>query len=216
MMDCDLFRLLIQKYYDGELDPAEKARFEAHRAECPKCRAAGNDFLEVFETLQGIDRFQPSEQFNSRVMAKVDTGKYRENVLRKFVRDINWKWNAIPAWARIAGSLTAAFVFFMYVFRPVYLEIVEAARKTVLFLLSAAVLLRRAGDLYERVINYLNSDPGFIVAARVLAGKVVQFLREIPAGFYVAGALIAVLIIYMLLKFARTSWRKGESHVSVI
>ena len=215
-MDCDLFRLLIQKYYDGELDPAEKARFETHRANCAECRAVENGFLEVFETLQVMSHFQPSEQFNNRVMAEVDTCKYRENALRKFARDINWKWNAVPSWARIAGSLAAAFVFFMYIFRPVYLEMVEAARKAVLFLLSAAVLLRRAGDLYERFINYLNSDPGFIVAARVLMGKTVQFLREIPAGYYVVGALIAFLIIYMMLKLTRTSWRKGESHVSVI
>jgi len=215
-MDCDLFRLLIQKYYDGELDPAESARFEAHRRECAECGAAENEFLDVFETLQGMGHFQPSEQFDSRVMARVDTGRYRENILRKFVRDINWKWNAVPAWARVAGALAAAFVFFMYVFRPVYLEAVEVARKAVLFLLSAAVLLRRTGDLYERAINYLNSDPGFIVAARVLTGKIAQFLKELPAGYYAAGALIAVLIIYMMLKLTRTSWRKGESHVSVI
>jgi len=216
MMDCDLFRLLIQKYYDGELVPSERARFEAHRSECAECRKVEQDFLAVFENLDNMEYFQPSEEFDTRVMANVDTGRYRKSVLKKLLRDINWKWDSVPAWARITGSVAAAFAFFMYVFRPVYLEMVEFIRKGVIFLLSAVVLLRRVEDLYGTFLNYIDSEAGFITAARVLLGKVLQFAREIPPGYYMVLGLITVLIVYMALKLTRTSWRKGESHVGVI
>jgi hypothetical protein len=207
---------MIQKYYDGELDPTEQARFEAHRSGCAECSEMERDFLEVFSSLERLEPLQPAADFDSRVMAGVDTGRYRESLVRKLMRDLTWKWNAIPAWARVAGSITAAFVFFMYVFRPVYLEMVEVFRKAVIFMLSALVLLRRAEDLYDRVINYLDSSPGFLVAARVLMSRTVQFVKEIPAGYYVIGILVSILIIYMMFKLTRTSWRKGESNVSVI
>jgi hypothetical protein len=148
-------------------------------------------------------------------MAKVDTARYRKNPAKKLLRDIQWKWHAIPARARLAGTLTAAFVFFMYVFRPVYLELLEVLRKAVLFLLSAVMLIRRVDDLYEKITDYLDSGPGFIVAARVLFEKSAQFVREIPAGYYVIAGLIMFLIFYMAFRLTGSSQRKGESHAGI-
>jgi anti-sigma factor RsiW len=51
---CDM-ALLVQADFDGELDAAQAASVEAHRAQCPVCQAAYADLQRVRERLRSRD-----------------------------------------------------------------------------------------------------------------------------------------------------------------
>jgi len=215
-MDCHLFRLLVQKYHDGELDGAQRAAFESHLAECEECGAFEESYRNVFSALDGLQRFEPSERFNDTVMAGVDTGKYRKSALGRFFVALSWKWSALPGYVRVTASLAAVFAVFMYVFRPILTFTVDAAERFFALIGSLSILLVEADKLFAAIVNYFKSDPEFILAARLLLRKSQQLGDEIPYSYLMGIFLLTMIIIFVVARVSRSSWRKGESDVRSI
>jgi anti-sigma factor RsiW len=68
---CEML-LLMQAEFDGELDAAQAAQFEMHRAQCPVCQAAEAGLRRVRE-LVGSGLYQPApDAVRRRVMARLD------------------------------------------------------------------------------------------------------------------------------------------------
>ena len=63
--------LLVQAELDGELDAAQAASLEAHRAGCPICQAAQAELLRARELLRG-EAYEPApDDVRARVMARL-------------------------------------------------------------------------------------------------------------------------------------------------
>ncbi len=215
-MDCHLFRLLVQKYRDGELEGAQRAAFESHLAECEECGSFEESFRSVFSALEDLERFEPPDRFNDRVMAHVSTGKYRKSALGRFFVALSWKWSMLPGYVKVTASLAAVFAVFMYVFRPILTFTIGAAERVFALIGSISILLVEADKLIATIANYFKSDPEFILAARLLLRKFQQLGDEIPY-FYLMGILLLTLIIlFVVARVSRSSWRKGESNVRSI
>ena len=56
--ECEHVRGVFSDYVDGELDPAEAARLEAHVGICPRCRQA---LTNLRVTLAGLGRLGSTE-----------------------------------------------------------------------------------------------------------------------------------------------------------
>ncbi|AQT82845.1 anti-sigma factor [Mycolicibacterium litorale] len=68
-MDCNELVELVTAYLDGGLDPATRARFDLHLAECDGCE----NYLQQFDsTVRTVGRIDPGEldpQFRDRLLA---------------------------------------------------------------------------------------------------------------------------------------------------
>ncbi len=63
--------LKVQDWLDGELPPAEAARFEAHLAGCPACEAEAAAYRVVFSELRALPLLDPRPELFDRVMEAV-------------------------------------------------------------------------------------------------------------------------------------------------
>jgi tetratricopeptide (TPR) repeat protein len=72
-MDCHLFALLIERYYDGELDLAERSEYEHHRRLCASCRALDERYAEAHNNLglclRELDRRDEAAESFRRALA---------------------------------------------------------------------------------------------------------------------------------------------------
>ncbi len=63
--------LKVQDWLDGELAPAEAARFEAHLAGCPECEAEAAAYRVVWSELRALPLLDPRSELFDRVMEAV-------------------------------------------------------------------------------------------------------------------------------------------------
>ena len=70
MPGCDKV-LLVQAELDGELDAAQAAALEAHRADCSICQAAQTELLRARELLRGEAYETTPDDMRARVMARL-------------------------------------------------------------------------------------------------------------------------------------------------
>ena len=61
----------VQDWLDGELPPAEAARFEAHLATCADCEAEATAYRVVFSELRAVPLLDPRPELFDRIMDEV-------------------------------------------------------------------------------------------------------------------------------------------------
>lgn len=214
-MECDLFKILIQRYYDCELEPVEIAEYDQHRRSCGACRALDAQYAGIFGALEGMPRFEPSIDFNEKVMARVDIARYRKSAVRKVVGVFGGTWGRLPAPIRITGVITAVFALFVSAHRPL-LELLLGAARAVAALFGSVIVL--ANEL-PRVMDYLVAQLNTIRNYRVALGTVITAFQSITSELNIAYLLVAALavaVLLFLIRMARVASRKGETHASLI
>ena len=214
-MDCHLFKLLIQRYYDGELEAVEIAEYEQHRRSCERCRALDAEFASLFSVLEGIPLFEPSADFNSEVMARVDVARYRESPARKAAGLFGGAWNRLPAPVRITGSITAVFALFVSTYRPM-LDLLLIGLKWVAALFGTiAVLTTELPSLMGHLAEQFSSMRNYEVALKTIFHAFHSIISEFSLAYGI-GAALAVAVLLVLIRVARIAIGKGETHASVI
>jgi hypothetical protein len=53
-VNCKLIRPLLSTYHDGELDPAQRAKVEAHLAACPECRRVLDEYRALGQDVREL------------------------------------------------------------------------------------------------------------------------------------------------------------------
>ncbi|MBN2184169.1 MAG: zf-HC2 domain-containing protein [Candidatus Krumholzibacteriota bacterium] len=215
-MKCHLFKMLIQKYYDGELDPAGNAEYENHAVECKECGKLDREYSAVLAALDGIELFEPSEQFNRNVMLHVDVARYKVGAARKAWISVRSGWNRLPTPLRVTGAIAAVFGLFVAVYTPILATFAFAMRKIIGIGASGIYLIRRAIEDPAIITHYLNSLQEYRVAGRLLVKTLQRQTEGISAGYLIIGILATVLSLYLIIRMTRMAWRKGETHVGII
>lgn len=104
MSDVHVDALLLD-HLRGELDPAERARVDAHLAECPQCRAAREDFGRLMTALARTAPPAPPIHWGAY------RAELRERIERGGVRrGGGWAWIGRPVPALVAAALVAVLV----------------------------------------------------------------------------------------------------------
>jgi len=81
----------LSRLHDGELDAAERARFEAHRAHCAECRRAAREFEDTISLFRSARSNPPRSDLASRILRKVQsTNRPRAPFSRRFRFDLGW------------------------------------------------------------------------------------------------------------------------------
>jgi hypothetical protein len=215
-MRCGLFRILMQRYHDGELGAIERAEYERHRCECAGCRALDGQFAELFGALAEIPLFEPDAGFNARVMARVDCGRYRARRMRRTARTIENAWWLVPKPVRIVLAIGVAFALFAAVYAPVLDLLVTAGERALALAGSSLFLMKeltsRSGPLFE----YFSSAARYRVAGETLLRTMHRLVSDLPAGYAGLIAVVLAAISYLAVRAARTAWKKGDTHVGIL
>lgn len=215
-MECHLFRMLIQKYYDGELDAVERAEYENHRRLCEGCRAMDRRVAGVFEALGEIPLLEPSGDFNRAVLARVDISRYRVGAIRRAFRALGGAWALVPVPIRAGGAIAAVFMLFITAYRPLLFFLISMSEKASTYIGASLFILREMVKRSGTVIKYWSSSTNYRVAGETLLRTFQRVAAGVP--LYHIGIAIVVLLIILLVtvRTARVAWRRGETHVGVL
>jgi hypothetical protein len=63
----------LSRLHDGDLEPGERARFEAHRARCAECRLAAIEFEDALSLFRSSRSTPPRSDLAARILRKVQS-----------------------------------------------------------------------------------------------------------------------------------------------
>jgi hypothetical protein len=81
----------LSRLHDGDLDPGERARFEAHRARCAECRRAAIEFEDALSLFRSARSTPPRSDLAARILRKVQSAnRVRRPFGARFRIDLAW------------------------------------------------------------------------------------------------------------------------------
>jgi anti-sigma factor RsiW len=103
----------LQDYVEGLLPATRAARVRTHLDACPACAAEAAAWRTTFAHLERLERFAPSGDFATRVMAGVRVPTFAPARVPDWKRALRWVGGLVPqtrqAWATVSGvALTPA------------------------------------------------------------------------------------------------------------
>lgn len=99
----------LSRLHDGDLTPAERARFEAHRAHCAECRRAAIEYEDALSMFRSARSTPPRADLAARILRKVQsTNRPRTPFPLGFRVDLGWA--ALLATALLALMITTPMV----------------------------------------------------------------------------------------------------------
>lgn len=214
-MECHLFKMLVQKYHDGELDLAGMAEYENHFMECGECRRLDAQFAGVFSALDGIKLLEPSPGFDMNVMAHVDVARFRVSIARKAWISLRGLWQGLPKPLRVTGIAAPVFALFVAVYSPILLTMVLIAKKGVGVAGYGLYMIRKVVEDPSIIIHYLNLFEKYRVAGKILIKTAHRQAGGIPVTYSGLGIVIAVVMLVVIIRMTRIAWSKGETHVGI-
>ncbi|UCF05052.1 MAG: zf-HC2 domain-containing protein [bacterium] len=215
-MDCHLFHMLIQRYYDGLLDAIERADYENHRRTCPACRLADSEHATVFRALDGIPRLVPSQSFNAKVLAQVDISRYRVGAAKKVSNAIGRGWFWIPFPVRVGIGISAVFALFVTAYGPFIDFFASLGERFTALIGSGMIAVRELAIRSETLIKSLGSATNYRLAGEVLLATFQRWIAGLPLSYIVMATAVMIIVLLFAIRAARTAWSKGETHVSVL
>jgi hypothetical protein len=94
----------LSRLHDGDLDAAERARFESHRARCAECRRAAAEFEAALSLFRSSRTSPPPADLSARILRRLQASTPERSRQRfGIVHGINLKWAAGFAVAVIAA-----------------------------------------------------------------------------------------------------------------
>jgi len=214
-MDCHLFHMLIQRYHDGELDAVERAAYENHRRLCEACRLFDGRYAAVFGALDGIEKFEPSADFNSAVMARVDVSRYRVGAARKAAGAVGRGWFWIPFPVRAGVAVSAIFALFITAYGPFMEFFITLGERFVALVGSSLIAARELALRSETLLKSLSSATNYRLAGEVLLKTLQRWISGLPLSHIMIAAVVVIGAMLLTVRAARTAWSKGETHVSL-
>lgn len=79
-MNCETSNELIMKYFDGEINDIEEVQLMQHIKSCKTCSEEFVCMKETFSALETSDEINPPEDFEARVMDRINAIEYSEKL----------------------------------------------------------------------------------------------------------------------------------------
>jgi len=215
-MECHLFRLLIQRYYDGELEPAERAEYENHRRRCEACRSADARFALVTGALDTLTLFEPSPDFDAKVLSQVDIGAYRVGPARRAVRAVGRGWNAVPIPVRNGSLIAALGLFFIAVYKPLLDYMIMTIRQGAEMFWTGMIFVRALIGKMEAIWQGAGATRNYEIVGQTLLRAFHRYAAGMNAAQIAAGIVSLILVAVVLHRMLGAARRKGETHVGIL
>ncbi|MFA4948548.1 MAG: zf-HC2 domain-containing protein [Candidatus Krumholzibacteriia bacterium] len=215
-MECRLFRLLIQRCHDGELEPAERAEYENHRRRCEACRSRDAHFALIAGALDELTIFEPSPDFDRKVLSQVDIGAYRVSPARRAVRAAGRGWNAVPVPVR-NGSLVAALgFFFIAVYKPILDYMITTIRQGAEAFWTGTIFVRALLDKMEAIWKGAGAARNYEIVGQTLLRAFHRYATGMNSAQIAAAIFSLILVAVVLHRMLGAARRKGETNVGIL
>ena len=214
-MDCNLFKLLIQKYYENELSPVERAEYESHRNSCENCRKLDREFALIFSALDDLTVYEPSADFNSKVLSRIDISRYRKGIASRLISAVNGYWYRLPAPARFITATGIILFAIIVSVNPVLEIFVTALSKGTIFVAWLANQFQSILDRLTPTVSAIFSIDVYEIAGRtILRAFKLTAESEMFKGVSLT-ILIVVLMVALFEIIKKQARRKGETNVCI-
>jgi len=215
-MECRLFRLLIQRYYDGELEPAERAEYENHRRRCEACRSLDERFALIAGALDGLPLFEPSLDFDRKVLSQVDIGAYRVGPARRAVRAAGRIWNAVPVPVRNGSLIAALGFFFIAVYKPLLDYMITTIRHGAETFWTGTIFVRALLDKMEAIWKGAGAARNYEIVGQTLLRAFHRYAAGMNTAQIAAAIASLILVAVVLHRMLGAARRKGETNVGIL
>jgi anti-sigma factor RsiW len=215
-MECHLFRLLIQRYHDGELEPAERAEYENHRRRCGECRALDARFALVAGALDGLTLYEPSPDFDKKVLSQIDIGAYRVGPARRAVRAVDRGWNAVPVPVRNGSLIAALGLFFIAVYKPLLDYMIATIRQGAEALWTGTIFVSALLGKMEAIWRGAGAARNYEIVGQTLLRAFRRYATGMSAAQIAVAIISLILVAVVLHRMLGTARRKGETHVGIL
>lgn len=214
-MKCHLFRMLVQNYHDGALDPAQSAEYENHLRGCDACRSIDSRFAGVFGALEKMELFEPSEDFNSNVMAQVNVARYRITPAKKAVILLKHFWEELPSPIRVTGISAAVFALFTVIYTPFLYMMVSTGRRLAELAGAGLYFARKTIDDPSLLVDCASTVERYRVAGRILFKTIQRQIAGMPLAHIGLTIIAMAVIMYFAVRMTRGAWKKGDTHAGI-
>ncbi|MCX5754453.1 MAG: zf-HC2 domain-containing protein [Candidatus Krumholzibacteria bacterium] len=215
-MECHLFRLLIQRYHDGELEPAERAEYENHRRRCEACRSMDGRLALIAGALDGLPLFEPSSGFDGKVLSQVDMGAYRVSPARRAVRAIGRGWNIVPVPVRNGSLIAALGLFFIAVYKPLLDYMIATIRQGAEAFWTGTIFVRELIDKMEAIWKGAGAVRNYEIVGQTLIRAFHRYVTGMNTVQIAAAIVSLILVAVVLHRMLGAARRKGETHVGIL
>jgi hypothetical protein len=215
-MECRIFALLMQRYYDGELGAVSRAEYEQHRRSCRRCRALDERYASVVHALDDLPVFEPSSDFNERVLACVDAAAYRKSAGQRFAGFLERAWNAIPLAARRIAVVAGVCTLVIAIYKPILDYIIRSVGLGAGGLWEGMLFVR---DLLGKAAGVWKASDA-VRNYEVVGETLMRTLHRSAAGLHpiqtVAIAALVIVAAVALIRMLGAVRRKGETNVCLL
>jgi anti-sigma factor RsiW len=215
-MECHLFRLQIQRYHDGELEPAERAEYENHRRRCGTCGALDARFALIAGALDGLALFEPSPGFDRKVLSQVDIGAYRVSPARRAVRAAVRGWSAVPVPVRNGSLIAALGFFFIAVYKPLLDYMIATIRQGAEAFWTGTIFARALLGKIEAIWHGAGAARNYEIVGQTLLRAFHRYATGMNAAQVAAAIVSLILVAVVLHRTLGAARRKGETHVGIL
>ncbi len=215
-MECHLFQLLIQRHHDGELEPAERAEYENHLRRCEACRSADGRFSLVAGALDGLPLFEPSPDFDRKVLSQVDIGAYRVSPARRAVRAAGRGWNAVPVPVRNGSLIASLGLFFIAVYKPLFDYMITTIRHSAEAFWTGTIFARALLDKIEAIWKSSGAVRNYEIVGQTLFRAFHRYATGLNAAQIAAAIVSLILVAVVLRRMLGAARGKGETHVGIL
>lgn len=99
----------LSRLHDGDLQPSERAHFEAHRAHCASCRTAAAEYERALSLFRSARSSPPPADMANRVLRKLQTFPSSRRTPFGSLFGIDWRWASAFAAALLVLLIGAPF-----------------------------------------------------------------------------------------------------------
>lgn len=140
------YRVMISGYLDDELNAADRAEFEEHLADCPKCQRELDTMRRLF--------CGTSSAFGAGDLSEADWDAFLENVYNRLERKTGW---VVFVFGVLALALFGSYLFVMEPWTSALVKLLLATPVVGFAILFVSVLRQRLENLktdrYTREIH---------------------------------------------------------------
>lgn len=116
-MKCQTAKKWISEYIDGDLDAANKARLDAHCAQCASCKKVLEDFQTISESAKELDSYSPPESAWRKILEKMTSEEQEVHSLAPHKQS---RFGFPRLSYVLSAVLLAAFVSLVIIYGPRY------------------------------------------------------------------------------------------------
>jgi hypothetical protein len=173
-------------------------------------------FALIAGALDELTLFEPSPDFDRKVLSQVDMDAYRVGPARRAVRAAGRGWNAVPVPVRNGSLIAALGFFFIAVYKPLLDYMITTIRQGAEAFWTGTIFVRALLDKMEAIWKGAGAARNYEIVGQTLLRAVHRYATGMNAAQIAAAIFSLILVAVVLHRMLGAARRKGETNVGIL